>query len=401
MNRLILLTLGLCWLGVALPLRGENSRGLTLRDTLVTTRQATVEKCGGKVTVRFELIVPARAIRSNYRHLFLPELVAADTTLAPRFKASLPPLSLVGNRKSRSERRHVALDVRSRWMDGRALAHKRAQADTLPAYLSYSPGDTTRYEASIPYEEWMGTQPLHLWLNHEKWTYNRYWKRGNHLLLGSVQLQPLSGAGQHLTEANATTESDSTRRHQEDWRLRQELAAAQSIPDSENYELFFHVGHSRIDSSYANNAVTLQNILRTLQTNPVGGQRGVRKIQIQGQASPEGGYGTNVRLALARSKALKQYLRQHTSLPDTLFETSYTEPSWPEVRRQILADSQVPSRVEVIRIIDQTLPGTERDTQLRELQGGRAYRYLNEHFFRPLRNAAYVNVFFEPQTPQP
>lgn len=645
MNRPITLLLLLLLLSAVATAAAANR--VCGRDSLITARDATVESRDGRITVRFVLCTPAKGVRRDYRHRLTPELVLADSTLPatpPSLnKVSLTPLSPVGKRKSRSEHRRAVLG-------GRAAVRNRL-LKTRPRL-----SDTTRYEISLPYEEWMGFHPLTLRLRREKATYLRSWQVGNEALLSDIRLlppwqrtvpllPPVLGAETHtarlsrshawlqptpccqqpprylnlllppdgalqldfslgstqlynnvgdnlnalrefcqtrkaviaddsvridritllgqavsdgdrlletrLSEKRAQTvkqllahslqinpsqidiytpadlweslrtqiehcalpatqkqqmlaiidhtpdASERERRllaldggtayayvkthllpglrdavyvqlHYTDlghpdrtqlnraielmnrgdyaaalallqdlpadgrsthlWGIcrlmndatlaallkdklqldptngqfiialdeaNEQLTAALPEQNEVNLDVLFRVGSSRLDSCFADNAAALSQLQELIGATPATDRRAVRHVRITGEASPEGGYGTNVRLSIARAQALKTHLLQQTALQDAQFETTHAEPSWQELRASILADPRVPYRRQVIAIIDETLPGAKRDAQLRTLGNGRAYRYLNEHLLPGLRNAACVQVTFE------
>lgn len=214
MNRPILLTLLLCLLGVP----AQSMERETNRDSLLVARHADIAVRDGRVIVRFLLSAPSKAVGGNDRYRLTPELMATDSTLPvlpPYYinKVSLTPLSPVGRRKSRSEHRRAVLG-------GRAASRNRL-IESRPRL-----SDTTRYEISLPYEEWMGFQPLSLWLTREKESYSRAWRPDSKTLLSPQSLlsgvrllapwqrsipllRPVSGAGAQpvcfsLCESSAT-----------------------------------------------------------------------------------------------------------------------------------------------------------------------------------------------------
>ncbi|MFQ9503795.1 MAG: hypothetical protein ACLR1G_07410 [Alistipes indistinctus] len=58
--------------------------------------------------------------------------------------------------------------------------------------------------------------------------------------------------------------------------------------------------------------------------------------------------------------------------------------NWSLLRARIKADTDIPNRDEVLRIIDNAALLQEREQQLRELDRGVSYRYIQDHFFPEL-----------------
>ncbi len=157
--------------------------------------------------------------------------------------------------------------------------------------------------------------------------------------------------------------------------------------------IFFKWDKAEIDSEYFDNAKVLQHVIdvtRQIYNDP---EAEIVRIVLLGLSSPEGRYEYNVKLAANRSKALKQYILNYLSLPDSCFELVNGGEGWDELRYQVEA-SEMPGKDECLRIIDKIPVLKGRETRLMKLDQGIPYRYMQEHFFPKLRRAGYIKLYY-------
>ncbi len=180
---------------------------------------------------------------------------------------------------------------------------------------------------------------------------------------------------------------------------------------SDSVTVFFPVSRTELRASYMDNEERLtqfvsqiDSILR-MKPEPT-----VRSIDIFGAASPEGSYDFNRTLSEGRAKSIMDYLDGRLALPDSAVTISYAVRNWDALRRAVLADSLVPDREDVIRLLDSSIveypspmsvAQSDRLLQsLRNLDGGRPYRFMIRNIFPALREATLV-VTFSQRMPKP
>ena len=126
----------------------------------------------------------------------------------------------------------------------------------------------------------------------------------------------------------------------------------------------------------------------------------VKRIQIVGMASIEGGATYNYNIGMQRAEALRNYIMQHEpTLTADLFELNSAGEAWVELRSKI-EEVTFNGKQQVLEIIDKTKNPWLREQRLKQLQGGSVYRYLMSNLFAEQRNAAYMRIYFE-QLPEP
>ncbi|MDE6498956.1 MAG: DUF3575 domain-containing protein [Muribaculaceae bacterium] len=112
-------------------------------------------------------------------------------------------------------------------------------------------------------------------------------------------------------------------------------------------------------------------------------------LRVVGAASPEGGVAYNRGLSTRRALAVTRYL----GIPDSIADYTFLGRDWRGLREQVLADSAVPYRDDVLALLDEVTADyttTEPDhsgylRRLRALHGGVPYGYLYRREFPDLR----------------
>ncbi len=158
--------------------------------------------------------------------------------------------------------------------------------------------------------------------------------------------------------------------------------------------IYFPVDKSQIRTDFRANKATLDRIVRITREVMADSTSSVKIIQIIGLASVEGSQSHNTKLAGQRADALKRYIQQHVSVPDSLFECANGGEAWTELRDQI-ADSHFEGRDEALRIIDTEPNLDRREALIKKLNGGRTYNYLKENLLRDQRNSGYLQIYYD------
>ena len=171
----------------------------------------------------------------------------------------------------------------------------------------------------------------------------------------------------------------------------------------------FPVNKSDLSRDFRNNAGTLDRIVDITRQIMADTTSSVRRIQIVGLASIEGGVQHNEELASDRAQALKRYVQQQVSqVTDELFDVANGGEAWTELRDQINdvvtemttsgveADgSRLAGLREAMGIIDSEADLTRREQKLRQLNGGRTFAYIKEHLLADQRNSGYIRIYYD------
>lgn len=159
--------------------------------------------------------------------------------------------------------------------------------------------------------------------------------------------------------------------------------------------VYFHRGYSSLDLSFRDNRQTLDAFVGQLNALRADAARHAITLFVEGNASPDGTLDANVRLTENRVKNVLEYIRRHVTLPDSLIRIRAEGIDWDGLAEWVARDPRVPGQDQVLDILHHTPVWVfdaqgrivdSRKKQLMDLEGGRAYRYMSEHYFPGLRN---------------
>lgn len=161
--------------------------------------------------------------------------------------------------------------------------------------------------------------------------------------------------------------------------------------------LYVHFKVSKWDllPEFRNNAETLARILDMVKRIEADTLSSVARIRIIGLASPEGPLALNEKLSRNRARVLKEYLVNNgVTLPDSTYELVAGGEAWADLR-DVISESDLPGRDELLRIVDETKDPNRREALIRKHNGGKSFDYLRQHVFADQRNSGYIQVYYE------
>lgn len=169
-------------------------------------------------------------------------------------------------------------------------------------------------------------------------------------------------------------------------------------PEKSLIAIHFRWDKDHLDSLYLSNSQNLRLLDSILTSRNL---QYIDTLTIVAHASPEGAPDYNKRLSERRAKTIKSYITANYKAisPDRIVTEARGE-NWEGLRNFAVRDMQLPSRDEVLRIIDSPLSSQQRQSQIRKLNGGVTYyRYILPNYYRYLRNGASVLVTYSPDLP--
>lgn len=177
--------------------------------------------------------------------------------------------------------------------------------------------------------------------------------------------------------------------------------------DTLNVQVYFRQGYSILEPDFRDNAKRLTAFADSLRALQRDASCRMKTLRIVGTASPEGVTELNERLSEKRAKNLVAWLEEHISLEGATLDIQTLGIDWAGLER-LVAASDMPYRDEALDILRNTPVWVIRDgkvvdsrnRQLGMLRGGRAWWYMEEHFFPQLRSTA-VRLICEIERPAP
>lgn len=114
-------------------------------------------------------------------------------------------------------------------------------------------------------------------------------------------------------------------------------------------------------------------------------------VWIGGSASPEGPEAHNVWLGKTRAQRLCDYLRVHTSLPDSLMHVDNLTEDWRTPLR-LVRQREFPNKARVLEIWARQPDSRARKREMMAIDNGATWEYLIDQTFRTARNARMTIV---------
>lgn len=151
----------------------------------------------------------------------------------------------------------------------------------------------------------------------------------------------------------------------------------------------FKVNRWEIVPSYHDNTTELAKIEATIEPILNSKELVAEGIILKGYASPESPYANNTRLANNRVRSVRDYIREKYNLKEDFFILEVEPEDWEGFKERVEADRNVPARDEVLALINGSGSPDEKEARLKQLDGGKPYRYILREIFPYLRHTDY------------
>jgi outer membrane protein OmpA-like peptidoglycan-associated protein len=149
---------------------------------------------------------------------------------------------------------------------------------------------------------------------------------------------------------------------------------------------------SRIDASYGQNSVAMQEIEEFMRVL-LKGECGTRAIIIDGAASPLGNEEYNKRLALRRAEAVRDFLHTIEGSDSIKIHAISNGEDWESFTHSVLEGYNRPNRDKVIEIIRSNRSHDEKEAMFRQIdKSGETFRVLVSQHMASARNAAVIRI---------
>ena len=164
--------------------------------------------------------------------------------------------------------------------------------------------------------------------------------------------------------------------------------------DTLSLKIYFQRNNSEIDRTFRDNASQMedfQSSVRTMLNDPMAS---VQHVSLRTSASPEGNTAANQRLSEARAAALERFLVDEIGIDRSRLDIDAIGEDW-EGLAAIVRTIDAPWRDRALAIIEKTPVWIRtngrvtdgRKNQLKTLDDGEVWQYLDENIFPDLRTA--------------
>lgn len=150
----------------------------------------------------------------------------------------------------------------------------------------------------------------------------------------------------------------------------------------------FVVNRTEIRDHYRGNAKELAKILSSIEKVKTDPDATITRLTIKGFASPEGSYDNNVRLAMGRTQALKEYVRQRLDFDAQIMFTDYEPEDWEGLRNWVVAND-IADKDAILAIIDSEMAPDPKNSEIQK-RFPKSYKLLLDSVYPALRHSDYT-----------
>ena len=155
---------------------------------------------------------------------------------------------------------------------------------------------------------------------------------------------------------------------------------------ADEFTFYFRCNQSSIDESYLWNPTETAMLRGLLKRENIR----IDTLTIYAYSSPEGPYELNVRLSRKRAEATRDYILAHSRKAPNHINIIQKEENWPGLRQSARLSYHRANREDVLRILSEDMEDAARKQAIRDLDGGRTYRFLIDTLMGPLRNSVFT-----------
>lgn len=165
-------------------------------------------------------------------------------------------------------------------------------------------------------------------------------------------------------------------------------------PDSVEIHVRYRRGSSSIEPLYLDNKASLDTLVSICRRLVASGQHPGVTIYLKGCASPDGTASANKRLSENRAASLRDYILANTPVPSSSVIIEESDIDWISLKNMISVSGQpwcdeavyIISEVPIFIYDSDNRITDGRKNRLGMLHGGRAWKYMEDHFFCDLRS---------------
>lgn len=148
-----------------------------------------------------------------------------------------------------------------------------------------------------------------------------------------------------------------------------------------------------LDSKYLNNAQNIEELTYIINQIMADSSTTVEAVQLVGYTSPTGDEASNSTLGYKRAMALRDHIRRHHHLPDSIFEIADGGRNWPLIYKDI-AMLDIPDGDSLIARLQREPSGEKREIMLRNYHNGELYRELSGTAFAKQRGTSVNAIYY-------
>ena len=150
---------------------------------------------------------------------------------------------------------------------------------------------------------------------------------------------------------------------------------------------------SKLDPQYLNNAQSIDEIMDIIGEILTDSTTTLESVQFAGYTSPEGYEDKATGRGLNRAIALRDHIRKHHTLPDSIFEVAGGGRNWNIIYNDI-RDTGISGADELIKQLKEEKNEAARERMLKQYDNGALYKTLQARYFPAHRIACCTGIYY-------
>ena len=151
---------------------------------------------------------------------------------------------------------------------------------------------------------------------------------------------------------------------------------------------------SKLNPEYLNNAQSIEEMMTIIGEILADSTTTLQSIQIAGYTSPEGYEDKGTARGLNRAIAMRDHIRSHHHLPDSIFEVAGGGRNWNIIYNDI-KETKTPGADELIARLKEEPNESMREKILKQYDNGELYKKLQSHYFPAHRIACCTGIYYQ------
>lgn len=151
---------------------------------------------------------------------------------------------------------------------------------------------------------------------------------------------------------------------------------------------------SKLNPEYLQNANSIEELMDIINDVLADSTTSIEAVHIVGYTSPDGSETASNGLGYARAKALRDHIKSHHNLPDSIFEIADGGKSWEMIYNDIRS-MKTSDGNELISMLKAEKSPQKREQILKRYNNGTIYRELVERMFPAHRMACCSGIYYD------
>ena len=149
----------------------------------------------------------------------------------------------------------------------------------------------------------------------------------------------------------------------------------------------------KLNPEYLDNAMNIEELMLLIDEVLADSSTRLESVQFVGYTSPDGSEKNSTGLGHARAVAMREHIRKHHNMPDSIFEIADGGQNWNMVYNNIMDIDPDEGESLVERLINEPDP-QKRERILKRFDNGRLYTTLLEKYFPAHRIACCTGIYY-------